>query len=148
MVTEVAHTASAVVLVPAAHALASLADPAQVGRWALGCMGLAPTDLPGVWRGVSLFDGSEGHVEIVAHPELGLIDYRVGGRAARSPRIFVRVAPGALAGLGEGACAVALTAWRGAMDAERWARLKATHEAEIWLLKLQLEAGWAGGASA
>jgi hypothetical protein len=148
MVTDVAHTAAATVLVPAGVAFASLADPGRIGRWALGCMGLAPTDLAGVWRGVSLFDGSEGFVEVVAQPDLGLIDYHVGSRTARAPRIFIRVAPAPLAGLSEGACAVAMTAWRGGMETERWARLKATHEAEIWLLKLQIEAAHAAGAGA
>jgi hypothetical protein len=148
MTGEIAHMASATIGVPADYAFACLADPVQVGRWALGCMDLAPTDRPGLWRGMSLFDGSEGFVEVVAQPAAGLIDYRVGSRTARQPRIFIRIAPGPLAGLAESACAVAMIAWRGGLEADRWARLKATHEAEIWLLKHQIEAGWAAAAAA
>ncbi|MCL4189616.1 MAG: hypothetical protein KJZ85_18605 [Rhodobacteraceae bacterium] len=141
-----AHSAAVRIDVPAAAAFAALADPVRVGRWALGSAGMEATASPGVWRGRSLFDGAEAFVEIAAHPGLGLIDYHVGGPERRSPRIFIRVAPGPVAGLAEESCLVSMTAWRCAgMSEERWARLCTTHELEVLLLKAQTEAARGSG---
>ncbi len=142
----VAHQAAALVDVPASFALAHLSDAGMVGRWALGSMDLQPSGKDSVFRGRSLFDGSIAHVEIRAHPELGLIDYHVGTEASRSPRIMIRVAPASVAGLGDVQCLVTLFAWRNLSgDADRWARTCTTHEAEILLIKAQLETAHAAG---
>lgn len=135
-----AHLAAATVAVPADFALSRLSEAASVGQWALGSMDLAPTGQPGVWRGRSLFDGSESHVEISAHPDLGLIDYHVGTAEQRSPRIMIRVVPGFVIGLDANQCQVSMIAWRavGATDAT-WLRTCTTHETEILLIKAQLE---------
>lgn len=141
---ETAHIASARIDVSAAFALEKLADPAAIGRWALGSMDLRETDTPGLFRGVSLFDGSETFVEISPRPEIGLVDYRVGGREARLPSVSARVISAeALGGAGE-SCLVALMAWRcWQVDDARWSRTRESHGAEILLLKAQLEAVYA-----
>ena len=42
---------------------------------------------------------------------------------------------------------IMLMAWRpAAMDPERWQRLCASHEAELWLIKAQIERDYQGGA--
>lgn len=136
---DTAHLASALVGVPARLAFARLSDPAFVGGWALGSMGLAEV-APRIFRGTSMFDGSAAHVEIRPVPELGLIDFAVGTLERRSPRIFIRVTPGADLGHGPETCLVTLHALRAATTApEVWARTCICHEAEILLIKAQLE---------
>jgi hypothetical protein len=54
--------------------------------------------------------------------------------------VSARVIPGPVCGLPATSCYVTLTAWRVAdMDDDRWSRLCAAHEAEIWLIKAQIE---------
>lgn len=146
---SVAHQAAARVAVPSDFAFDRLSDAGFIGCWALGSMGLE-ADGAGVYRGRSLFDGSEAFVEIRAERDQGLIDFHVGTRQVRQPRIFMRVTPGLVLGMAGGECLVTLHALRAA-DApdERWARTCLTHEAEILLIQAQLEAAWAqrvGGA--
>lgn len=142
------HCATIDVGVPADIAFAFLADPARLGEWSLGCMDTRPAGVPGVFSGRSLFDGGRGCVAIDAHPGLGLIDYRVGTADALVHRISARVIPGAAMDLGAARCLVSLIAWRPATMAEtRWRRLCATHEAEIFLIKAQIETRQAGGTT-
>lgn len=142
-----AHLASALVAVPAGFAFDRLASAAFVGGWSLGSMGLTEV-APGVFRGVSMFDGSPAHVDLRPTPELGLIDYGVGTAERRVPRIFARVTPGEVLGHPPGTCLVTLTALRAAgSDPDRWARTCTAHETEILLIKAQLERAWAGGAT-
>ena len=141
---QYAHMAAALVDVPAGFALDRLTDAGFIGGWALGSMGLQPVG-GGVWRGTSLFDGAESHIEIHPQPALGLIDFAVGSAESRSPRIFLRVTSGPLLGHGADCCLVTLHALRPAQaTAERWARTCTTHETEILLIKAQLEAALAG----
>jgi hypothetical protein len=134
------HCATALVGVPADRAYAFLVDPVALGRWSLGCMDLEPIG-DGVYRGHSLFDGSEGWLSIDGDPQRRVVDYHVGTLEARSPRISARVVPGPVCGLAPSECYISLLAWRSAsMDAARWQRLCASHAAEIWLIKAQLEA--------
>jgi hypothetical protein len=106
-------------------------------------MSLTPASEPGMWKGCSLFDGAEVEVGIEAHPDVGLIDFHLG--PTRVPRISLRVAPGTVAGLDEGQCVVALQAWRNQVgDLASWVRTCVTHEAEILLIKSQLETAYAG----
>ena len=135
------HTASARVDVPADAAFAFLVDPAALSRWSLGCMDLVAVG-NGVYTGRSLFDGGQGWLSIDSDRTRLLVDYHVGTLDKREPRISARVVPGPVCGLGENACYVTLTAWRpAAMVDDRWQRLCATHDAEIWLIKSQLESG-------
>lgn len=141
------HAVALFVAAPAAAAFAFMADPIALGRWSLGCFDIAPDGETGLHRGRSLFDGGEGWVRVAADPATGLIDYHVGAPDALSPRIFARVVDGAVLGR-PGACLVVLTAMRaeGMTDA-RWARLRASHEAEIWLIAQQIEAARPAPAS-
>lgn len=139
-----AHLASARVDAPADFTFAHLADGRRLGRWALGSMDLTPTGEPGLWRGVSLFDGSEAEVEIRPHAALGLIDFHLGPAGARVPRVSIRVTPGPDWGLPAETCLVAMTTWRaGWMDDARWQRTCTTHELEALLFKAQIETDWA-----
>jgi hypothetical protein len=95
----------------------------------------------GVYRGRSLFDGGEGWLSIDGDPQRLVVDYHVGTMDERVPRICARVVPGPVCGLAPSACYVSLLAWRTrSMDESRWQRLCASHAAEIWLIKGQLEA--------
>lgn len=137
-----AHLASVRIGAPAEFALDRLADPHALGRWALGSMDFRPVG-EGLWERASLFDGTTSLVEIVAFPELGLIDYHVGSREARVPRVSVRVVKGADWGLSDRECMAALTTWRaGWMDDARWHRTQRTHEVEVLLFKAQIETAW------
>lgn len=136
---EHAHMTAALVAVPADFALERLASAQFVGGWALGSMGLEPA-APGVFRGQSLFDGAPAHVEIRPSPELCLIDYAVGTAEHRTPRIFIRVTPGTVIGHPGACCLITLQAMRGATTTpDGWRRTCLAHEAEILLIKAQLE---------
>lgn len=142
-----AHQAARWVGVPARTAFRHLADPAFVGGWALGCLGLEPTGADDVFEGRSLFDGSRARVRIAAHEALGLIDYFVGGEVLR-PRIMIRVVDGASIGGPDGTCLVAMSAYRVPdTPAETWSRTCISHEAEILLIKAQLETLHAEGGA-
>lgn len=141
-----AHMTSALVAVPAEFALARLAQPGFVGGWSLGSMGLQEV-APGVFRGTSLFDGAEAHVDLRPAPDLGLIDYGVGSAVTRVPRIFIRVVAGAALGHPPASCLVLLVALRASgADAARWMRTCAAHETEILLIQAQLERAWRADA--
>ncbi len=137
---KMCHMASSAIDAPEDFVFTHLADPVRLGRWALGCMDVTPTDDPRIFRGRSLFDGRDVFVEIETHRSLGLIDYHIGNKEVRAPRIFIRVAPGSLCGLSNTQCVVSMAAWRTAdMDADRWRQLCRTHEVEILLIKSQIE---------
>jgi hypothetical protein len=137
---DLSHCVTAECNASAQQALAFLADGIAVGRWALGCFNTVARG-DGLFSGTSLFDGQELFARPLADAARMLVEYHVGTAPDRlAPRIVAKVVPGPQVGRGAGACLVSLIAWRdAAMTDERWARLKATHEAEIWLVKLQLE---------
>lgn len=138
--SELVHTCAALVNAPARAAFDFLADPQSLGRWSLGALDVKPTQQAGIYTGFSMFDGSQAWLAIDAKLELLLVDYRVGTPDNLVPRIFARVVPGNVVGLEQDQCYVALTAWRTAsMTAERWHRLRASHEAEILLIDSQIE---------
>lgn len=144
---DLAHLAAARVGVPAAFAFEMLASERFVGGWALGSMGLQQV-APAVFRGKSLFDGSEAHVEIRPQPAHGLIDYAVGTAESRSARIYVRVTPGSVLGFEDGCCLVSLHAMRSATATDAvWARTCIVHETEILLIKAQLERARSGAGT-
>ena len=140
---DTAHHTAIRVAVPADFAFDKLSDAAFVGGWSLGSMGLQPVGA-GVFRGQSLFDGSDAHVEIHPNPALGLIDFAVGSADTRVPRIWIRVAAGGPLGFGADTCVVGMGAWRAATTTDDiWARTRTSHETEIRLIKAQLETLWA-----
>lgn len=137
--SSLSHCVTTLVDVPALFALAFLTDPMRLGRWALGCMRTQPTDEPGVYTGYSLFDNSQSWFSLDAHPDLCLVDYKVGPKGALIHRVSARVIAGPNAGLSAGQCLVMLTAWRPAgMEDSRWRRVCVSHEAEILLIREQI----------
>jgi hypothetical protein len=140
-VPALAHSVTAHIEAPAELTFAFLADPLQVGSWALSSMRAQPADVPGIYSGRSLFDGSQNHFAVTAHPQLLLVEYSVGPREALVPRIRAQVIRAESVGLAATNCYLTLTAWRPAdMPATRWSRLCAAHNVEIWLIKEQVEA--------
>jgi hypothetical protein len=146
--TPLGHLASAHVLAPADAAFAYLNDPFRLGRWSLGCFDTRWDPDSGLHTGRSLFDGSRGWFTIDADPFRMLLDYWVGQPDRLTFRISARVIPGETVGYESGTCLVMLSAWRPAtMPAERWLRLCASHDAEIWLIKAQIESENSSDAS-
>jgi hypothetical protein len=141
-VHELSHCTSSVCAVSAERAFGFLADPAQLGRWVLGCWGGTLVEADTV-RGTSLFDGETTVVKVIGRRESLTVDFLVeGDGGAIVPRISARVVPGPVVGRDASECLVTLLAWRTeSMTDERWRRLAAVHEAEILLLGAQLEAG-------
>ena len=139
------YTVSLEIAVPAEDAFRFLSEPEKVGRWALGCFNTRRCEGHSeLFKGTSLFDGSESWVRAETDPGRFLIDYHVGTAEEQTPRISARVFPGALLRRTPGSCVVSLTAWRtGDMSDDRWRRLCATHDAEIFLIREQLEASFA-----
>jgi hypothetical protein len=137
---ELAHACTALVEVEAETAFTFLADPKALSGWALGCWG-ASVDEAGRFHGRSLFSDEETWGRIDADPARLVIDYLVGSRPDDFSRwISARVVPGPVTGRNDNVCLVTLTAWRAAgMDDARWRQLVAAHEAEIFLIKGQLE---------
>lgn len=131
---SLSHITSLVCAVDPARALRFLADGRQLGRWALGCMNTVRV-ATGLYKGVSLFDGSVSYVRPVLDQDRGQVDYWVGSDARElSPRITAHVQAR------QAGCLVSLAAWRSeAMSNARWARLIACHEAEIHLVQALLE---------
>jgi hypothetical protein len=139
-IPSLAHSVTALIEAPAELTFAFLADPLQVGKWALASMQAQPAETPGIYRGRSLFDGEQNHFAVTAHPQLLLVEYSVGPREALTPRIRAQVIRAASVGLATTSCYLTLTAWRPAdMPAARWSRLCAAHNVEIWLIKEQVE---------
>jgi hypothetical protein len=138
--TDLAHATTLRIEVEAEVAFQFLADPLQLGRWSLGCFETKSTGSAGLYSGVSLYDGTRASFSIDADRTRYIIDYHLGDISAQVPRISARVIPGTVCGLGPSCCYVTLTAWRTVgMDDDRWARLRSAHEAEIWLIKAQIE---------
>jgi hypothetical protein len=141
-IPALAHCVTVLIDAPAQKTFEFLADPMQVGRWALSSMQAQPADGPGIYSGRSLFDGAQNHFAVTAHPELLIVDYSVGPPEALAPRIRAQVIRAESVGLAATSCYLTLTAWRPAgMPAARWSRLCASHNVEIWLIKEQVESG-------
>jgi hypothetical protein len=137
---DLSHATTLRVDVAADVAFDFLADPLLLGRWSLGCFNTTPAGEPGLFTGVSLYDGARRWFRIDADRSRHIIDYRIGDAASQVPRVSARVIPGPIVGLPATSCYVTLAAWRVAgMGDERWAQLRAAHDAEIWLIKVQIE---------
>ncbi len=137
-----AHTASIDVAAPAEAAFAYLADPAKLDTWSFGTW---KTELHegGLVEGRAIFDGAVTWVRIDADAQRLSIDYHLGAdRNALTPRISARIVPGERLGLDAGSCVVTFVAWRPrAMPDQRWRRLTASHEFEVFLVKALIERG-------
>jgi hypothetical protein len=135
-----AHCVSVLCDAPATAALAYLADPERLGEWALGCWG-ARADGDGLVRGRSLFDGSATLVRTRLVEDARTVDFEVGGDPEQLVRrISARVVGGEELGVDADRSLVILLAWRtSSMDDDRWHRLVAAHEAEVFLLRERIE---------
>jgi hypothetical protein len=139
-IPALSHSVTALIDAPAEQTFELLADPVQVGKWALSSMQAEPSETPGIYRGRSLFDRAQNHFSVTAHPQLLLVEYSVGPRESLKPCIRAQVIRAEHVGLAEASCYLTLTAWRPAeMQAARWSRLCAAHNVEIWLIKEQVE---------
>jgi hypothetical protein len=121
-------------------ALHHLSSPDGLARWNLGMFDT--TQAPdGLLSGISLFDGKRAYARADVDPARGLVTYRIGSDPhTLVPRIQAQVVDGAPLGYEVGHVLVCLQTWRPSdMDDARWARLAATHETEIELIKAQLE---------
>jgi hypothetical protein len=98
---------------------------------------------PNLFRGRSLFDGTEVLYRPVGDATRLIVDYHVGtSPKALAPRVMARVVPGEATGRDKGSCLVTLVAWRDAsMSQARWERLIACHEVEIRLVQALLAQG-------
>jgi hypothetical protein len=140
MTLELGHMVTRHILAPAENAFAYLGDPLKLGLWSLGCFGTSLDEACGIHTGTSLFDGTRGWFRIEPEPTRMLLDYWVGAPGHFHCRISARVVPGETLGYEGKTCLVMLSAWRpSGMGQERWERLCASHEAEIWLIKAQIE---------
>ncbi|MET0605290.1 MAG: hypothetical protein ABWZ80_02440 [Beijerinckiaceae bacterium] len=138
---ELSHIATCHVLAPADFSFLYLSDPIKLGRWSLGCFDTKAADETGLHTGLSLFDGGQGWYRIEADKTRLTIDFLVGAPDRLSRRISARIMPGDGLAYPDASCLASLISWRPAdMGDDRWARLRASHEAEIWLIKAQIEA--------
>lgn len=134
------HMTTRQVEAPAEVAFRYLSDALALGRWSLGCFDTGPAEEPGLYTGRSLINGGEAWFRIDADPERLVVDYLVGTPDRLARRISARVVPGPVLDLPETFCLVSLMAWRMVeMDDDRWRDLCALHEAEIVLIKGQIE---------
>jgi hypothetical protein len=122
------------------RALAHLASAQGMAKW---CLGLFETrDIgDGLVTGRSLFDGATGFARIDTDPQRLTVTWHLGANAVElAPRIHAQVVPGPVLGHPDDVVLVAMWAYRSAaMSDERWGRLVAAHEAEIELIRAQLE---------
>ena len=143
--SDLCYAVTAEVAAPASFVFAFLADPAKVGEWALGAFGARRIGAGDVYRGASLLDGSATLFRVDADARRMIVDYLVGADAENLVmRISARIVPGEILERGAALCLVSLSAWRPAsFDERRWSRLRAFHDAEIHILRDQIEKAWA-----
>ena len=141
--SEIFFAASVEVAVSAERAFAYLADGIRQGEWTLGSWNRERVG-PQLFRGRSLFDGSEAFIRISADPAQLLVDYEVGPAPDRLLRVnSARAVPGPLVGRDEGTCVVALMKWRlPDQDDEAWRRACVTFATEVHMIKGRLELGF------
>ena len=142
---ELFHASSVEVAVPAEEAFAYLSDGLRQGEWALGSW-QRERIAADLFRGTSLFDGSDVYVRITSDPRLLLVDYEVGSAPDRMLRVnAARVVPGPLVGRPDGTCVVTLMKWRTpAQNDEQWQRACVTFDTEIHMIRGRLEIGFRG----
>ena len=84
------HCVTAECAVPARRAYAFLADGLEVGRWALGSFAARRVG-PNLFRGRSLFDGTQVLYRPVGDAARLIVDYHVGATPrALVPRVMAR----------------------------------------------------------
>jgi hypothetical protein len=143
MASDLCHVATVEVSVSAETAFAYMSDGLRQGEWALGSWGRERLK-PGLFRGRSLFDGSETYVRITAYPEVLTIDYEVGPSESAMLRVnSARIVPGPIIGRSAEVCLISLMKWRTpSQDAEAWHRACVTFDTEVHMIKGRLELGF------
>lgn len=138
-----ADVASVVIDRPAEAVFDFMADPHRLDMWSFGTWRVE-VDQDGLITGTAIYDGSHTFVRIEADRDRLLIDYAIGTAPDMlTPRIFVRVTPGATLGIDSGHAMLSIVALRGAaMDDGRWERLTTAHAFEVNLIKSILESGF------
>ncbi len=141
--SELFHAATTHVAVEAEIAFAYLGDGLRQSDWALGSWDRVQIGEQ-LFRGRSLFDGSEAYVRISTTPGALLVDYEVGPAPEQLQRVnAARVVPGPLLGWPEATCVVSLMKWRtSAQSDDVWGRACAAFDAEIHMIKGRLERGF------
>lgn len=134
------HSASIEVAVDAETAFEYMGSGMNQRRWALGSWERVDHG-DGLFSGTSLWDASTLYVRLEPHPELLLVDYRVGKDPEDLRRLTqARIVPGAELGRDPDACVVTLTTWRGAAQTDAsWARTYHAFKTEMHLIKGRLE---------
>jgi hypothetical protein len=140
------YVVSTLVAAPPRVAFAWLANPENVGQWALGAYGAKRIPGSDAFAGASLYDGSKAIFRIDADDSRLLVDYLLGSEPARLVmRISIRIVPGADIERGDEKCVVSMAAWRPAsFDERRWELLRAFHDAEAHILRSRIERHVAG----
>src|SRR4051812_37857869 len=90
------------VAVPARYAFDFLANPITLGRWSLGCFDTEAAEAPGVYTGLSLYDGARGWYSLRPDADQLSVDYLVGPMDALIHRISARVIDGLQVGYPSG----------------------------------------------
>ena len=141
MTDAMTHVVSIELAVTADRAFAFMSDPKALDRWSFGTWKTVLHE-GGLVEGSAIFDGSVTWVKIDADRARGVIDFHLGkDRDALTPRIMARIVPGERLDLGANNCVLTMVAWRTRnMSDERWQRLVASHEFEVFLIKSLVEA--------
>jgi hypothetical protein len=140
---SVFHAASLEIAVPAEHAFAYLSDGLKQSDWTLGSWNREQVG-ENLFRGTSLFDGSDTYVRLHPSAETLVVDYDVGSSPERMLRVnSARVVAGPLVGRAESTCVVTLMKYRtpSQTDAE-WERACVAFDTEIHMIKGRLELGF------
>jgi hypothetical protein len=144
-VNDLAYCVTVHCSVSAGQAFDFMADGAALGGWALGCFNTARIDDLDTVLGVDLATGAETFVRPVVHRDQRIIVYEVAyGEKVdlndMTPWIWAIVHPGNRFGFAPDSCVISMIAWRLAgMSDNDWEGVCAYHDAEILLIKGQLE---------
>jgi hypothetical protein len=141
MADEWCHSASIEVHCAVQKAFDYLADGIRQGEWALGSIDRQHVE-GNLFTGRSMFNGAAEFIRVEPDAIRGLIHFSVGpAPEAIKPLALIRVMSGDILGLPNTQCVVSLITWRpyGTPDAI-WRRVESSHEAEMFIIKHQLEA--------
>jgi hypothetical protein len=119
-----------------------MSDGIALGRWSLGCFDTVMIETM-TYRGEALDGRGLTYVRIRPDRERLQVVYEVGKELhSLNPRILAVIVPTTKAGgTSEESCLVSLIGWRTSeMSNADWKRLEAFHDAEILLIKSQIEA--------
>lgn len=135
-----AHTASVTVDASPDEAFAFMASGAQQTHWALGSWNREPVG-DGVYRGTSLWDGSDLYVRVTGHAELRLVDYEIGPTPTELRRLVeARIVDRRTLGHDDDGAVITLTVWRTqSITAEAWARTYHAFKTEVHLIRGRLD---------